>query len=396
MSTVRPHRVLAMLLAALPLAWLAASAAACPFCTAESGPTLVGDFNQAAMVLVGSFANARRDAKDGGLDGGTTDFLIDEVLKKHEIIEGKKKIILPKYMPQAKNKFLIFCDVYKGTIDPYRGVEIQAGSDLVKYLKGAMALKDHPLAERLRYAFDYLNSAEIDVALDAYREFQRTDYKDYKDMARNLPPATLAKWLRDPKTPPYRYGLYASLLGLCGRAEDGKLLREMLQDPQKRMGSGLDGMMVGYVTIDPKEGAASLKSILKDARQEFLMRYAALRSVRFLWDQRPDLVPKAELIQDVKLLLDQPDMADFAVEDLRKWERWEMTDCVLDLFNKETHNVPVVRRAILRFALRSPAPRAKTFVDEQRRRDAEWVGDTEELLRLEAQPPAEIVAPKSR
>src|ERR1700732_672065 len=80
---------------------------ACPFCTEERGPTLVGDFNQAAMVLLGSFANARPDAKDGGLDGGTTDFLIEEVLKQHEIIENKKKITLPRYMPQAKNKFII-------------------------------------------------------------------------------------------------------------------------------------------------------------------------------------------------------------------------------------------------------------------------------------------------
>ena len=393
MNTVRPHLVRSMLLAALPLTVMAVAVSACPFCTQERGPTLIGDFDQAAMVLVGSFANARQDA---GLDGGTTDFIIDEVLKKHEIIDGKKKITLPKYMPGAKNKFVIFCDVYKGTIDPYRGVEIQPGSDLVKYLRGALALKDHPLAERLRYAFDYLNSADIDVALDAYREFQKTDYKDYKDTAKSLPPATLAKWLRDPKTPPYRYGLYASLLGLCGRPEDGKLLREMLQDPQKRMGSGLDGMLVGYVTIDPKEGAAFLSSILKDGKQEFLLRYAALRGVRFLWDQRPDLVPKTDLIQDVKLLLDQPDMADFAVEDMRKWERWEMTDSVLDLFNKETHNVPVVRRAILRFALKSPAPRAKAFVEEQRRRDKEWVCDTEELLRLEAQPPAEITPTKTR
>jgi hypothetical protein len=393
MFTVRRRRVLLILVAALLLISVAAAVGACPFCSEERGPTLVGDFNQAAMVLVGVFTNARQDA---GLDGGTTDFLIEEVLKKHEIIEGKKKITLPKYMPQAKNKFIIFCDVYKGTIDPYRGVEIQPGSDLVKYVKGAMALKDRPLAERLRYSFDFLNSSEVDVALDAYREFQRTDYKDYKDMAKGLPPQILAKWLRDPKTPPYRYGLYASLLGLCGRPEDGKLLREMLQDPQKRMGSGLDGMIVGYVTIDPKEGGAFINSILKDAKQEFLMRYAALRAVRFLWDQRPDLVPKSDLIQDVRLLLDQPDMADFAVEDLRKWERWEMTDSVLDLFNKETHNVPVVRRAILRFALKSPQPRAKAFVDEQRRRDAEWVSDTEELLRLEAQPPAEITPAKTR
>jgi hypothetical protein len=227
----------------------------------------------------------------------------------------------------------------------------------------------------------------MDVALDAYREFARADYKDYKDMARSLPAATLAKWLRDPKTPPYRYGLYGSLLGLCGHAEDAKLLHDIIQDPQKRMGSGLDGLLAGYITIDPKEGWGYVQGILKDGKQEFLMRYAALRTARFLWDQRPDLVSKTDLVKGISLLLQQPDMADFAIEDLRKWQQWKDTDCVLDLFTKDSYNLPVVRRAILRFALQSNHPRAAAFVTEQRRRDAEWVSDTEELLRLEAQPP---------
>jgi hypothetical protein len=370
-------------------------AAACPFCSEERGPTLVGDFNQAAMVLLGTFTNARLDGKGGGPDGGTTDFIIETVFKKHDILGNKKTLTLPRYLPNAKNKFIIFCDVYKGMIDPYRGVEVPPGSELVKYLQGASAIKDRPVPERLRYAFDYLNSSEIDVALDAYREYAKAAYDDYKDMARRLPADTIAKWLRDPKTPAYRYGLYASLLGLCGKDEHAKLLRQMIDDPQKRQGSGLDGMLAGYITIQPRDGWTYLLGILKDGKQEFLMRYAALRTVRFLWDQRPDLVPKTDLVAGMAAVLDQPDMADFAIEDLRKWQRWELTDQVLELFNKETHNVPVVKRAILRFALRSSQPRAAAFVAAQRQRDREWVSDTEELLRLESEPPAELTpAPK--
>jgi len=363
---------------------------ACPFCQEERGPTLVGEFDQAAMVLVGTFTNPRTDTQG---DGGTSEFVIDEVLKSHEILANKKTVTLPKYIPQAKNKYLVFCDVYKGRIDPYHGVEIQPGSNLVKYLRGAMALKDKPLAAQLRYAFDYLNSPEIDIAIDAYRLFQRADYKDYKDMARALPAATLAKWLRDPKTPPYRYGLYGSLLGLCGQAEDARLLRATIQDPQKRMSSGVDGMLVGYVTIQPKEGWTYLEGLLKDEKQDFQVRYAALRALRFMWDQRPDLVAKADLVQGMAVLLDDPRMADFAIEDLRKWQQWKMTGRILDLFTKDSHNIPVVRRALLRFALCSPEARAAAFVEEQRRRDREWVSDTEELLRLESQAPAPPVVP---
>ena len=198
-------------------AWLTLSSAACPFCSEERGPTLVGDFNQAAMVLVGMFHDPMLGK--GGLEDGTTDFTIDQILKSNDIVKNKKIITLPRYLPNPKkNKFVVFCDVYKGNIDPYRGVEVQPNSDLVKYLFGAVAVKDKSSAERLCYCFDYLNSPEFDVAIDAYREFAKADYKEYKDLAKKLPPDTIAGWLKDPKTPPYRYGLYASLLGHCGKA----------------------------------------------------------------------------------------------------------------------------------------------------------------------------------
>jgi hypothetical protein len=65
-----------------------------------------------------------------------------------------------------------------------------------------------------------------------------------------------------------------------------------------------------------------------------------------------------------------------------------MADKVLDLFGKKSHDVPVIKRAILRYALQCPLPRAVRFVEEQRRRDAEWVRDTEELLKLESPAPS--------
>jgi hypothetical protein len=357
----------------------------CPFCSQDKIPTLAGDYNQAPMVLVGTFTNAK-------VADGTTDFVIEQVLKSHDFLKGpkvktvngKKVITVPKYLPQIKNQFVIFCDIFKDQIDPYRGVEVQAGSELVDYLKGAAKLKDAPLGDRLRYSFRHLNSPEFEVAMDAYREFARTDYKDYMKMAKKLPAATLAKWLQDEKTPPYRYGLYASLLGLCGTAEDGKLLRKMIDDPEKRKGSGIDGMLVGYVALQPKAAWKYITGLLKDTEQDFLMRYAGLRTVRFLWEQRPDIFPKKVLAEGVALLLDHGDMADFAIEDLRKWKRWEMTDRILALFGKKSHDVNVVKRAILRFALQCPQPSAKAFVQAQRRRDAGWVKDTEELLKLES------------
>src|SRR5262249_41362666 len=151
----------------------------------------------------------------------------------------------------------------------------------------------------------------------------------------------------------------------------------MIEDPEKRKGSGIDGMLAAYMMLQPKDGWLMLQNMLKDGKQEFLMRYACLRTVRFLGEQRPDLVERKDLVEGLTFLLDQPDMADFGVEDLRKWKRWEKTEQVLDMFDKKTHQIPVIKRSIMRFALQSPQPRATEFVRQQRQRDAEWVRDIE-------------------
>ena len=52
--------------------------------------------------------------------------------------------------------------------------------------------------------------------MDAYKEFANADYKEYRPMAKNLSADKLAKWLQDPDTAQFRFGLYASLLGHCG------------------------------------------------------------------------------------------------------------------------------------------------------------------------------------
>ena len=360
-------------------------APACPFCMEEKGPTLSGDFNDSSLVLYGTFKEFRPGV---GLDDSQSDFEIETVLKAHprlkELAKGKM-ITLPRGVQPNKAKFLVFINVFKGNLDPFRGVETTNGDELVKYLTGAMAHLNKPVSERLRYAFDFLNSGEFEVSMDAYREFARADYKDYKDIAAKFPPEVLVGWLKDPKTSPTRYGLYASLLGHCGKAEHAKVLREMLEDPEKRRGSGLDGLLAGQIMIQPKEGWDYLTSLLKDSSQDFLVRYACLRTIRFLWEQRPDLVSQKDLVDGMAIFLTQPDMADFGIEDLRKLKRWEMTDKVLGLFNKENYDTSLIKRSILRFALQCPEKKAVDFVDAQRRRDAEWVRDALELLQYDAQ-----------
>src|SRR5262245_15715191 len=169
----RSRSGLLLLLAALAGGLLASPAAACPFCTEQRGATLIEDFKQATLVLYGKFANPQLDPEE------KSEFVIEVALKRDKTLGDKKVVTLPKYVRDTKNKFLVFCDVYKGKIDPYRGVGPLVGeADVVKYLEGARKLKDKSLAARLRYCFDYLDSPELEISLDAYREFANADYKD--------------------------------------------------------------------------------------------------------------------------------------------------------------------------------------------------------------------------
>jgi hypothetical protein len=133
-----------------------------------------------------------------------------------------------------KVRFLVFCDVYKGKIDPYRGLAVKSDSDIAKYLEGALKVKDEKSTVRLRFFFDYLANADTEVSNDALKEFGNADYKEVRDLYPKLPADTVAAWLKDENTPAFRYGLYASIIGHSGKPEHADLLKAMLDDPLKR------------------------------------------------------------------------------------------------------------------------------------------------------------------
>ena len=112
---------------------------------------------------------------------------------------------------------------------------------------------------------------------------------------------------------------------------------------------------------------------------------------------RADAISHADVVSAVSLLLEQNDIADLAIEDLRKWGCWDMTDKVLSFEGHASHKAPIVRRAILRFALSAAdqnQAKAVEFVKEMRAKDAEWVKDVEEILKLETPAPAASASKK--
>lgn len=335
------------------------------------------------LVLYGIAANPRP-----GPGHAVTDFRILSVLKSDPVLRGRTVLQLPREIrvdePNAPPRLVIFCDVFKGRLDPYRGVE--ATPALVKYLKGLIALDARDRTRLLRYCFDYLEHPDKKVADDAFREFLKSTDKDVGRAARALPPEKLRRWLRDKKTPPDRFGLYGFLLGNCGGRADAALLRRVADRFIGKEGPALiDGILTGYVLLAPRDGLAYVRSLIADPARPFQVRYSALRAIHYFHTTSPDVLTRKDRLDAVGLLLDHKDAADLPVEYLRGWRCWDHTDRILPLYYRPSHQEPFIRRAILRYALECPGEAPARFVAAVRRADAELVKDMEESLALEAE-----------
>lgn len=390
--------VVAVVLAAVP-----GIAVACPFCS-PTGETLAGEVGQADFILYGSLSNPQPDPADAtAFNKGTTDLTVDLVIKDHTAVKGKKVVTIPKLIradPKQPNlKHLVFFKLYAGQLDAYRGEGVPADSKLPEYLKGAIDARPKDSVARLTYFFGHIESPDLVISSDAYSEFGYAEYKEVRELAdkwKATPEKAgqLLAWLKDPNTRATRFGLYGMILGHCGKADDAKALRALLDDPNRSYTSGLDGVLAGYIMLDPKAGWEYLLRVIGDTKKDFSERYAGLRTVRFFWESRPDVIPNAQVLDAMKVLAEQSDLADLPIEDLRKWKAWGLSGYVLAYAGKESHNtIPIVNRAVLKFALAAAQADPKNaaaaeFVEKARQKDPKKVEFLESLLKDEQRPPA--------
>jgi hypothetical protein len=374
-------------LAAVGLLVLAAGhGGACSFC--EGNAMLSPTFRQEAalptarVIVHGTIANARLTG-DG--TRGETDFLVKTVLRPDDAIKGKTTLVLPRYLPINKGEaphYLLFCDVEKGKLDPYRGVRI-AGTATVEYVKKALALSGKATADNLAFFFRHLDDPDPEVARDAFLEFAKSGDIDIARAAPKLDHGKLRAWLRDPKTPAARLSVYAMLLGASGKPEDADYLRRLLDSKEERYQSAADGLLAGYLQVKPKEGWDLAHDILADGRRSLPLRLAVLRTLRFYHGSQPK-ESKPHILRAMRTLLVQGDLADLAVEDLRRWQVWDLTGDVLKLYGQKGYDAPLMKRAILRYALCCKADRdAGAFLKQRRAVEADLVQEVEESLQYE-------------
>jgi hypothetical protein len=369
-----------MWLSCLGLLVSASVAEAAVFATADR-TTLRMEAVGAEFIVVGTLQNARE-----GPGEGSTDFVVTRILKCAPVLLDEKVLTIPGHLPtdpQKPTPYLVFGEVFKGKPDLYRG--LSATPALIEYVRGLLAIdvKDH--VALMRYCFGYLDHAEQEISEDALQEFLRASDADIRKAARGLPAERLRRSLEDKSTPAARLRLYGYLLGNCGAPEDAALLRRVL-DRLLMMNPAppvIDGIFTGYILLAPKEGEAYLFWLLANPETHFMVRYSGLRTLRYFRTTQPGVLAEQRILDAVGLLLEQADIADLPIEDLRHWRCWKLTDKVLRQFEQEAGKVAIVKRAIVRYALQCPDSEAACFVMRLRKTDPALVEAAEEALRAE-------------
>ena len=357
------------------------SALACTLCDPSNLKTQT--FRQEArtskIVAIGTLTNARLVG-----DNGYTDLVFDDVIKD-DAARGKKHVItLPRWVPIDPKKppqMLMFIDVYDGKIDPFRGVSVH-GKGLGDYLRGALAIDDRDRMQALNYAFKHLDSADPEVAADAFLELGKASDREIGEVGPKLDPAKLRKLLADPKTQQERLGLFAFLLGASGTKGDAEMLSQMVDRTDDRTTAALGGILGGLIELRPEQGWQTVVNILNDPKRPFTQKLNALGTIRFFQASAAKTHRKS-ILAAAAVVVSQGDLSDMAVEDLRRWQWWELTDNILSQYDKKTHAAPLVRNAILRYAVTCPDPNATAFVASLRATDPVRIREIEESLSYE-------------
>lgn len=362
------------------VALLPCPAVACSLCGGDlqTRATLRQEIEKARIVVVGKLANAQLNSAIA--DGGTTDVVVQQVLKDNAFLKGRNTLTLPRYLPTTEQnaKILITVDVTSGKLDWLSGRHFK-DDRVIDYARALVKLNEPNAAKRLEFFSQHLDSPVTEIADDAYLEFAKSADADVAQAAKNLDPARLRKLVRDTNTPGPRLGMAAFLLAGCGADADAELLLALIKMDTEQTRSAFRGLLAGYVTLRPRDGWALAVRIVADPKRNFLDRYAALGVARFFrgWKSND---ARADILKVMAAGIAQGDLAEIPIEDLRRWGWWDLTESVLDQFGKKSHDFPMVRSAIARYALACPKPEAKQFIAALRKRDPKFVSEAEESL----------------
>ena len=397
-SSLRPPNLLARVAFTAVILAAPAIAQACPFCSAVS-LTFAQEIAQSQAAVIARLVEppppgSLSPRADGPLPKGR--FAVVDVLKGGDLVAeaglspGGREI-----------ETIMLEEKPPGTLYLLMGVEppnlvwsspIGLSDRAVAYIKRLADLPEKG-PDRLAFFQEHLEDEDDTLARDAYDEFAIAAYDDVRGLEDRMDPATLLGWIENPKVQPNRRRLYATMLGVCGSAADadriGRLLSgDDLPPELAEARSGLDALIACYVTLKGPEGLDLVDRLFlrrDDAPQDipFAETYAAVMALRFLGEES-ELVPRERVLASLRLLLDEPKLADLVIADLARWEDWSAIDRLVTLFKEAQADNIFVREPVVNYLRACPLPEAATALTELEKIDPEAVRRAATLAGLAA------------
>jgi hypothetical protein len=152
--------------------------------------------------------------------------------------------------------------------------------------------------------------------------------------------------------------------------------------------------MAGYVLLLGDDGISLLEDKLAQNTKQFSDTYAAMQTLRFMWQYAHERVSKDRLRHAMRMLIERPEFADLAIKDLARWEDWDVMPKLLEVYDSPSHGSSQTKRAVALFmitlsrkkvpegdeALAKHVAEAKTHLDDLRARDPKIVKDAEKYF----------------
>ena len=374
---------------------VAGEIAACPFCTATS-QTLSEELAAAEVAVI---ARLSKPAPPLDADGdspsiidantGMATFEVIEILRGTAKFPDLKELRVVYFGENEADKQFLITGIDAGLppIDDTQVADWTTPLPLsergVGYIKQLDTLPKNG-AERLAFFQQHFEDEDPLLAQDAYDEFARAPYSEVIALNDQMDREQLMAWIEDPEVGPTRRRLYLTMLGICGQPDDIAKLEEMLkydfQQIKPAMGAlvsvmglrgstlgaslatelvradvrrqqqCLDALVAAYLKLKGPDGLPLVEEkFLKNPNAEYTHVYAIIMALRFHGEETDEL-PRPRLLQTMRLVLDNPEIADQVIPDLARWEDWEILDRLVTMF-KESDQDAWIRQPVISYAL---------------------------------------------
>lgn len=372
-----------------------ATALACPFCSATS-QTLSEELDSAEVAVVvrliepaKPFDPTSTAPESMDPDAGTATFEVVEFVRGEKKFSDLKEIKVVYFGENDPNQLFLVNGIDAG-IPPADSTQaadwttpLPLSARGVEYVKTLETLPKKG-AERLIFFQGYFEDEDPLLAQDAYDEFARAPYSEVIALGPQMDRGQLMEWINDSEVGPTRRRLYLTMLGVCGKPEDADQLESMLKydflqiQPAlntlvsvmglqgsplgaplaaelvradvRRQQQCLDALVAAYLKLKGPEGLPLINErFLANPDAEYTHVYAVIMALRFHGEET-DVLPREQLLESMRLVLDNSEISDQVIPDLTRWEDWSILDRLTSMF-EESDEDAWIRQPVISYML---------------------------------------------